>query len=243
MRKVYFLILCLFLSTEQLISQIGIGTAAPAQSSILEMSSANKGFLLTRIPLISKTDITTVANPSMGMLVLASQSSGVGENAIYEGRLYKFNGTGWDEMVEEGEIASGSLYPELVAVGKKTTNTSCTNASSGNFQLTALTNIKTTIKADGSITAYKTGYYIWSVSLRQFMLQSAYSPFLLPGMLNYSFKDGTATTRAWQTTVFTGSVYLQLGQESKPFQWNLGGTCVALDQIGAQLVTWQYIGQ
>ena len=242
MIKVYFLAIFLFLSTGRLMSQIGIGTATPAQSSILEMSSAKKGFLITRVPLTSNTDVTTIANPAMGMLALASQNSGTGEGAVYEGRLYKFNGTGWDEMVEEGEIASGSLYPELVAVGRKTSNTAC-SGSSGNFQLTTLKNIKTTINATGSIVAYKTGYYIWSVSIKQYMLQSAYSPFLLPGMLNYAFKDGTATTRAWQTTVFTGSVYLTAGDTSEPFQWNLGGTCVAQDLIGAQLVTWQYIGQ
>ncbi|ANF52899.1 hypothetical protein A0O34_21290 [Chryseobacterium glaciei] len=225
-------------------SQIGIGTAVPAQSSIMEMSSTKKGFLITRVPLISRTDIITVANPSTGMLALASQNSGTGENAVYEGRLYKFNGTSWDEMVEEGEIASGSLYPELVAVGNKTTTTTtCTNAVMGNFQLTSLKNIKATINATGAIIAHKTGYYIWSVSLKQLMLQSAYSPFLLPGMLNYAFRDGTATVRAWQTTVFTGSVYLQLGQTSEPFQWNLGGTCVAADRIGEQQVVWQYIGE
>lgn len=225
-------------------SQIGIGTAVPAQSSILEMSSTKKGFLITRVPLISKTDIITVANPSMGMLVLASQNSGTGENAVSEGRLYKFNGIDWDELVEEGEIASGSLYPELVAVGNKTiTTTTCTGAVMGNFQLTTLKNIKTTINANGSILANKTGYYIWSVSIRQFMLQSAYSPFLLPGMLNYAFRDGTATVRAWQTTVFTGSVYLTAGDTSEPFQWHLGGTCVAADRIGEQQVVWQYIGE
>lgn len=243
MKKIYFLTLSLILlSTGSLISQIGIGTAAPAQSSILEMSSVNKGFLITRIPLTSKTDIITVANPSKGMLVLASQNSGVGENSISEGRLYKFNGSSWDEMVEEGEIATGSLYPELVAVGRKTSNTACTN-SSGSFQLTDLKNIKTTINAAGSIIAHKTGYYIWSVSLKQYMLQSAYSPFLLPGMLNYAFRDGNSTTRAWQTTVFTGSVYLTQGSPSDSFQWSLGANCVAQDLIGPQLVTWQYIGQ
>lgn len=225
-------------------SQIGIGTAAPAQSSILEMSSAKKGFLITRVPLTSKTDITTIPNPSMGMLTLASQNSGTGENAIYEGKLYKFNGTGWDEMVEEGEIASGSLFPELVAIGNKTvTTTICTGDVMGNFQLTTLKNIKATIKANGSIVANKTGYYIWSVSIRQFMLKSAYNPFLLPGMLNYAFRDGTTAVRAWQTTVFTGSVYLEQGQTSEPFQWHLGGTCVAADRIGEQQVVWQYIGQ
>ncbi|WP_139176739.1 hypothetical protein [Chryseobacterium wanjuense] len=244
MRKIYFSILCFFLITGRLMSQVGIGTATPASSSILEMSSTKKGFLITRASLVSKTDIITVANPSMGMLVLASQSSGTGENAIYEGRLYKFNGTAWDELVEEGEIASGSLYPELVAVGNKTTiTTTCTGAVMGNFQLTTLKNIKTTINANGSIQANKKGYYIWSVSIRQYMLQSAYSPFLLPGMLNYAFRDGNSTTRAWQTTVFTGSVYLEQGEISEPFQWHLGGTCVAADRIGEQQVVWQYIGE
>ncbi|ALR29573.1 hypothetical protein ATE47_03110 [Chryseobacterium sp. IHB B 17019] len=242
MRRV-FLILCPFLFTTGLKSQIGIGTATPAPSSALEMSSAKKGFLITRVPLISKTDVTTVASPFKGMLALASQNSGSGENAIYEGRLYKFNGTSWDEMVEEGEIASGSLYPELVAVGRKTANTTCTGTTMGNFALTTLKNIKTTINANGSIIAHKTGYYIWSVSIKQYMLQLAYNPFLLPGMLTYGFREGTSTTRAWQNTVFTGSVYLTQGQTSEPFQWYLGGTCVAQDLIGEEQVVWQYIGQ
>ncbi|WP_370897237.1 hypothetical protein [Chryseobacterium gossypii] len=235
---------CLFLFTGGLKSQVGIGITSPAPSSVLELSSQEKGLLITRVPLLSRTDVTTIASPVKGMLTLASQNSGSGEDAVYEGRLYKFNGSAWDEMVEDGQIATGSLYPELVAIGSKTsTNTTCTGATLGNFQLNNLKNIKTTISANGSIVAHKTGYYIWSISLRQYMLRSAYSPFLLPGMLNYSFRDGTATTRAWQTTVFTGSVYLQQGQTSDGFQWNLGGTCAAQDLIGEQLVVWQYIGQ
>jgi hypothetical protein len=244
MKKIFFCALVLFLTNENVEGQVGIGTVSPAESSILELSSLNKGLLITRVPLTSKTDITTVPNPVKGMLVLSSQTLGTGENAVYEGQLYKFNGTGWDEMVEEGQIASGSLYPELVAVGSKTTNTTtCTGATLGNFQLNSLKNIKATINANGSIKAHKTGYYIWSISLKQYMLQSAYSPFLLPGLLNYAFREGTTTTRAWQTTVFTGSVYLQQDQVSDGFQWNLGGTCAALDRIGEQLVVWQYIGQ
>lgn len=244
MKKIFFCALALSLFNGSLKSQVGIGTVSPAESSILELSSLNKGLLITRVPLSSRTDVTTVPNPVKGMLVLASQTSGAGEIAVYEGQLYKFNGSSWDEMVEEGKIASGSLYPELVAVGSKSTNTTtCTGSTMGNFQLNNLKNIKTTINADGSILAHKTGYYIWSISLRQYMLQSAYSPFLLPGLLNYAFRDGTPTTREWQTTVFTGSVYLQQGQNSEGFQWHLGGTCAAQDRIGEQLVVWQYIGQ
>lgn len=244
MRKIFFCALVLFLFNEGVEAQVGIGTISPAESSVLELSSLNKGLLITRVPLSSRTDVTTVPNPVKGMMVLSTQTSGTGEDAVYDGQLYKFNGTSWDEMVEEGQIASGSLYPELVAIGSKTsTTTTCTGATMGDFQLTNLKNVKTTINANGSIRAHKTGYYIWSISLRQFMLQSAYSPFLLPGLLNYAFRDGTSTTRAWQTTVFTGSVYLQQGQDSDGFQWHLGGTCAALDRIGEQLVVWQYIGQ
>ncbi len=244
MRKIFFCGLVLFLYNKNLNGQVGIGAVSPAPSSVLELSSSNKGLLITRVPLLSKTDITTVPNPVKGMLVLSSQTSGTGEDAVYEGQLYKYNGAGWDELVEEGQIASGNLYPELVAIGSKSsTTTTCTGTNMGDFQLTDLKNIKTTINSNGSIHAHKTGYYIWSVSLKQFMLQSAYSPFLLPGLLNYAFRNGTSTTRAWQTTVFTGSVYLLQDQDSDGFQWNLGGNCVAQDRIGEQLVVWQYIGQ
>jgi len=50
-------------------AQIGIGTSIPDQSSVLELSSSNKGFLPPRVGLTSATDATTIPTPANGLVV------------------------------------------------------------------------------------------------------------------------------------------------------------------------------
>lgn len=48
---------------------VGIGTATVDPSAILQVVSTNKGVLFPKIGLTSTTDITTIANPSVGLLI------------------------------------------------------------------------------------------------------------------------------------------------------------------------------
>lgn len=50
-------------------AQVGIGTTAPDNSCMLELSSPSKGFLTTRVSLVSTTDTTTITAPATGLLV------------------------------------------------------------------------------------------------------------------------------------------------------------------------------
>lgn len=50
-------------------SQIGIGTATPDSSSLLDLSSSNKGFLPPRVALTSTSDAVTITNPAKGLVV------------------------------------------------------------------------------------------------------------------------------------------------------------------------------
>ncbi len=55
---------------------VGIGTATPAGSAILELSSANQGFLMTRVGLLNTSDVTTVPVPVTGLLVYNTNTAG-----------------------------------------------------------------------------------------------------------------------------------------------------------------------
>ncbi|UZT99158.1 hypothetical protein ODZ84_06195 [Chryseobacterium fluminis] len=59
---------CITLNTVAM-AQIGVGTSTPDQSSIMELSSTNKGFLPPRVALTSATDAATVLNPANGLVV------------------------------------------------------------------------------------------------------------------------------------------------------------------------------
>ncbi|WP_300566759.1 hypothetical protein [Flavobacterium sp.] len=56
-------------------SQVGIGTTAPNSSSILELKSANSGLLIPRISLTSSSDIATIPNPAISLLIYNTSST------------------------------------------------------------------------------------------------------------------------------------------------------------------------
>ncbi|WP_449400965.1 hypothetical protein [Chryseobacterium wanjuense] len=225
-------------------SQIGINTATPHPSALLDINSENKGLLITRIPLQSKNDITTILNPKRGTLILASETIGTGNNKITAGILYRFDGMAWEELLENNTNSQGFLFPSVVAIGKKTTNTSCTGTMTDSFALNEINSVDgSTLSSTGALTAGRGGYYYWSINIKQFMLGGAYNPVIYPGMLSYAFRIGSTTERNWHITNFSGSVYLNQGQTSEGFIWNLGGTCVDEDKIGEQQVTWIFMGE
>ena len=50
-------------------AQVGIGTTSPSPSSALEIKSANSGLLIPRITLQSTTDVATILNPAVSLLI------------------------------------------------------------------------------------------------------------------------------------------------------------------------------
>ncbi|UPT71102.1 MAG: hypothetical protein M0D53_01400 [Flavobacterium sp. JAD_PAG50586_2] len=79
-------------------AQVGIGTTNPDPSSILELSSSSKGFLMTRVALQSTTDATTVLAPATGLLVYNTAA----QNDILPGFYY------WDSSWKPLQSSSGS---------------------------------------------------------------------------------------------------------------------------------------
>ncbi|WP_419868813.1 hypothetical protein [Chryseobacterium sp. CT-SW4] len=54
---------------------VGVGTASPNSSAIMELNTSNKGFLPPRISLQSTTDAATITNPATGLIVYNTNAS------------------------------------------------------------------------------------------------------------------------------------------------------------------------
>lgn len=63
-------------------SQVGVGTTSPDPSSILELSSNNKGFLPSRVALLSSDDGITIPNPATGLIVF-NTNTGFSDEGLY----------------------------------------------------------------------------------------------------------------------------------------------------------------
>jgi len=69
---------------------VGIGTASPDLSALLDITATNKGLLLPRVALNSVSDQTTVSSPATGLIVYNTGTGGLtGKGFVY------WNGTEW----------------------------------------------------------------------------------------------------------------------------------------------------
>jgi hypothetical protein len=85
-------------------AQVGIGTMAPDPSSILHLESNSKGFLLPKIALTSKTDVTTIAAPAVGLIAYNSGLGGLSPEGIYQWR-----GGNWNLILDSTSPLAGDV--------------------------------------------------------------------------------------------------------------------------------------
>jgi hypothetical protein len=220
--------------------QIGIGTANPNPSSLLELSSDNKALLLPRVSLISTLDVSTIANPVKGLLVYNLSDSGSGDSSVYKDLVYLYNGTSWEALMDY-KLAMGTInLPVLYSRGRKTTTTTCTGLAGENFNL----NVRdSNMGPTGIITADKAGFYKFTVRIVQYF-QLEFGPLLYTpaGAFSYNFRGAAGYQDRVATT--SGMIYLQAGQSAGNMFWGLGGnnTCNATHRIKEQEVIWTYLG-
>jgi hypothetical protein len=88
--KITFLAVLLMFSCA-LNAQVGIGTATPDPSSILHLESNSKGFLLPKIGLTSKTDVTTISTPATGLIIYNTGLAGLTPEGIYQWKSSNWN--------------------------------------------------------------------------------------------------------------------------------------------------------
>lgn len=96
--KIKYISLLIILISFSGFSQIGIGTATPANSSELEVSSTTKGVLIPRMTAIQRNAITSPAN---GLLVFQTD----GASGLY---FYDTASTSWKSIASDGWVLNGN---------------------------------------------------------------------------------------------------------------------------------------
>jgi hypothetical protein len=77
------LLVCFLFATNAQSQNVGIGITTPHASAALEISSANKGFLLPRVSLGSLNDAATIVNPAGSLLIYNTNGSVPGGTGYY----------------------------------------------------------------------------------------------------------------------------------------------------------------
>ncbi len=91
-------------------SNVGIGTASPAASAALDISSTTKGLL---VPRMTASQRTSIANPAKGLLVYD-----IDLNALYD-----YNGSAWSAVGGNGLTLPYSASPALAGLAFAISNT------------------------------------------------------------------------------------------------------------------------
>lgn len=84
--SIIFLVTILILSTIQTKAQIGIGTNSPNKSSMLDVQSNSKGFLLPRMTVLERNYIV---NPAEGLMVFCTNCCPNGTLSFFDSKIWK----------------------------------------------------------------------------------------------------------------------------------------------------------
>ncbi|GAA5094926.1 hypothetical protein GCM10023210_27060 [Chryseobacterium ginsengisoli] len=248
MSRIYFSLLLTAFGLAN--GQVGINTATPDPSAILDLSQSSKagGLKFPTVALQSTTDIITIPNPASGLMIFNTATAGTGLGAVTAGSIYKFNGTIWKKLSTKDETLNGNV-PKVVAFGKKvSTTTTCNGINEGFFALEQISN-PAILSSSGAFTAPQSGYYSFSVYSKQYMPANpnqAYNtaPFIFSVGLDaftYKFRGSGYGDQGAATS---GIVYLVQGQVTPPWQWTFGtgNICGSAGRIKEQSVIWEFIG-
>jgi len=83
-------------------SQVAIGTKTIEDGVMFQMESSNKGLLIPRVSLTSRSDVTTIAPSAVeGLWVYNTASAGLGNNKVTEG-MYFWDSSEWIRIYNEG---------------------------------------------------------------------------------------------------------------------------------------------
>lgn len=101
------LLICVF--STPIFSQVGIGITTPASSSVLDITSTNKGVLIPRVTLTAINDKSPLTgNIPDGTLVFNTAKSGSGINAVIPG-VYTWMENKWNFPAEIGTTKSKAI--------------------------------------------------------------------------------------------------------------------------------------
>ncbi len=76
---------------------VGLGTGTPDNSAQLEMGDTDRGILINRVALTSRTNANPVSSPANGLLIYNTANANSGDNEVLPG-FYYWNGSEWVAM-------------------------------------------------------------------------------------------------------------------------------------------------
>ena len=96
-RFIIFLMLSLLLSFSKSFAQVGVGTTTPDASSVLDVTSIDKGILIPRISLtnVTETMLDGTNTAATGLLIFNTNAGVSGGNGV---GYYYFTGTQWERL-------------------------------------------------------------------------------------------------------------------------------------------------
>lgn len=108
-----------FANAQQVIVSDDAAYTTPASGAMLDVSSANKGFLPPRIALTGTTDVTTIPSRTAGLLVYNTATAG----NVTPGYFY-WNGSAWERLLN---TANDNIQTGIVTVSTSRTLTKSEN--------------------------------------------------------------------------------------------------------------------
>lgn len=187
-----YLLLSFILISFNLLAQVGINTNSPDPSSILDIKSTNKGVLIPRVTLKGTNDVTTIANPVLGLMVFNTTASDNGtptdtSDDVIAKAFYYWDSAKWQQFVSYDSFVqklNESAVPQVEAIityaprssGTITPFLSADKNNGGNirqimFDDTQFDPNGTYDKTNSIFTAPRDGVYSFDVN----MLMRAYS--------------------------------------------------------------------
>jgi hypothetical protein len=103
-------IVCSVLISPLLLSQVGVNTPNPDPSAALDIvaKASDKGVLIPRVPLQNVTDVSTVPNPAVSLLVYNTTTN----SGITKGYYY-WDGSKWLRFNDSSKIFYGNSDPAI----------------------------------------------------------------------------------------------------------------------------------
>ena len=105
-------------------AQVGVGTLSPNSSASLDVdvtslpSTAKKGILLPKVQLLNNTDVTTVPNPAVGLMVFNLEDRELETpQAVEANTYYYWNGVEWANLSSLSEVRR-ELLPQVFFVAE-----------------------------------------------------------------------------------------------------------------------------
>lgn len=103
MKSIFITTVILFLYMSVRAQSVAINTdgSLAHASAILDIKSSNKGLLIPRINLVSDSDITTISNPRLSLLVYNTN------NGVDDGEgFYFWNGGKWSKLATRTNLSN-----------------------------------------------------------------------------------------------------------------------------------------